>query len=186
MPSNLNSSVILCLQCQTFCYNFKGVHIINTKGTYCFLLLCASHFPNTFPCAWVHAHTLSHTSTQRWPPYLVYVNNDLGIIKSTTGISFKCLCQEDNVSQYEDGISLIVSSQWQMWKVWMCQSQNSLKSSSLCTSHVSCFHQGSREIWEISLCMKAHYLPLPQWWCVSVVLWEAQYYRRLLGHQHML
>lgn len=38
------------------------------------------------------------------------MNNDLGIIKSTTGISFQCLGQNDNVSQCEDGISLIVLS----------------------------------------------------------------------------
>lgn len=107
-----NDSVILCLQCQAL--HYKGVHLINRKDTHCFLLLCANHFPkHASVCMSAHTHALPHTQTHTQGPcaYLVCVNNDLGIIKSTTGISFKCLCQNDNASQYEDGISLTVLSQ---------------------------------------------------------------------------
>jgi len=145
-----------------------------------YVLTISQTLPSVRECT--HAYSPSHTNTHIDGPcsYLVYMNNDLGIMKSTNGISFKCLCQNYNVSQYEDGISLIVLSQWQMWKVWMCKSQNSLKSHLLCTSDLSHFHKGASETWEISLHMQAHHLPLPQWPCLSVDLWEAQYFRILL------
>lgn len=43
----------------------------------------------------------------------------------------------DNVSQYENDISLIVLSQWQTWKVWTCRSHNSFQSNLLHTSGLS-------------------------------------------------
>lgn len=57
----------------------------------------------------------SHTNTKSDGPcpYLVCLNNDLGMIKSRNGISLKYLCQNKSLSQYEDDISLIVLSQGQ-------------------------------------------------------------------------
>lgn len=62
---------------------------------------------------------LSHANTETDGPcsYLVCMNNDLGMITSRTGISFKYLCQNDNLSQHEGDISLIGLSQGQRQKV---------------------------------------------------------------------
>lgn len=146
--------------------------------------MCWSFTKHSPLCMSAGTHTLPQIQTHTDDPcsYLVYMNNDLNITKSSSGISFKWLRQNDKASECEDGISLNVWSQWQMWQVWMRQSQNSLKSSSFYTSDISRFHQGGSEIWEINLHMQAHHLLLPHWSCLSVDLWEAQYFRRLLGH----
>lgn len=88
MPSDFNNSVILYLQCQTLHYDCKTVHLINSKKTYFFLLLCASRFPNVSPCSRECESAIpSHTNTKTDGPcsYLA-INNDLGMIRSRTGI----------------------------------------------------------------------------------------------------
>lgn len=142
---SLPTSAVSCLS-QSLHYNFKGAHLVNRNDKYCFLLLCADHFPNTSPCECVHTCMLLHTNTgtDGLCSYLVYANNDLGILKRIIRIMFKYLCQKDNVSQYENDISLIVLSQRQTWKKWMCRSHNSLQSNLLHTSGLS--HISSKKV----------------------------------------
>lgn len=110
----------------------------------CYVLIISQTLPPVSERT--HARCYSHTNASTDGPcsYLVYANNDLGILKRITRIMFKYLCQKDNVSQYENDISLIVLSQWQTWKTWMCRSQNSLQSNLLRTSGLS--HISSKEV----------------------------------------
>lgn len=77
----------------------------------CYMPIISQALPPFSDCA--HAHCSSHTNSCPYNPcsYLVYVNNDLDVLKRITRITFKYLCQKNNVIQYEDDIKLIILSQ---------------------------------------------------------------------------
>lgn len=142
------------------------------------------------PCVSARTHTLPHIQTHTQmvlSSYPVYMNNDLGIIKSTTGISVRCLCQNDNCEPiWRWHFINCVNSVINVRSMNVPVSEFSQKQFVMHLWSMSHFHQGGSETWEISLDMQAHHLPLPQWSCLSVDLWVARYFRRLLGHWHTL
>lgn len=77
----------------------------------CYMPVIPQALPPLSDCA--HTHCSSRTNSHPDDPrsYLVYVNNGLDVLKRITRITFKYLCQKNNVIQHEDDIKLIILSQ---------------------------------------------------------------------------
>lgn len=77
----------------------------------CYMPIISQALPPLSECT--HTHCSSHTNSCPNNPcsYLIYMNNDLGVLKRITRITFKYLCQKNNVIRYEDDIKLIILSQ---------------------------------------------------------------------------